>query len=229
MSAPPPVTGAEHGDRAGFLGRLRSHLADGVPENLAHRLPAAIDAVPVPRSTLLDPHDLLGSFERAATTLSARVHRVPGDAVPVELVQAFVERHGVHRAVVSAAPLAQRVGATLTAIGVEVSALSVAAAADADLGVTSATFGLATTGTVVQDSLVEGGRTASLLPPAHLCILPAERIVASTTEVLRALGARTLPSNLVLVTGPSRSGDIEQIIVRGVHGPIELDIVVLTG
>ena len=106
--------------------------------------------------------------------------------------------------------------------------LSIEAAARADLGVTSATYGFATTGSVVQESDVAGGRTASLLPPVHLCVLPADRLVPSTAALLRTLGAPgRLPSNLVVITGPSRSGDIEQIITLGVHGPTALHIALL--
>ena len=64
----------------------------------------------------------------------------------------------------------------------------------------------------------------------HLCVVRASRVVASTAEVLRALGdGRELPSNLALITGPSRSADIEQIIALGVHGPLEVRVVLLEG
>jgi L-lactate dehydrogenase complex protein LldG len=122
------------------------------------------------------------------------------------------------------------VAASLTVLGIEVEPVAVAASAAADLGVTGATAGIATTGTVVQDSGVMGGRSASLLPPAHLCVLPAGRIVASSADVLRPLGnAHDLASNLVLITGPSRSGDIELVMALGVHGPLAVEIVVLRG
>lgn len=57
---------------------------------------------------------------------------------------------------------------------------------------------------------------------------PADRVVASTADVLRTLGAHPdrLPSNLVLVTGPSRTGYIEQILTIGVHGPVAVHVVV---
>jgi L-lactate utilization protein LutC len=120
------------------------------------------------------------------------------------------------------------VAARLTDRGVDVSGVSVAASAVAELGVTSAVAAIATTGTLVQDSTIAGGRSASLLPPAHLCVLPASRIVASSADVLRGLGdGRDLPSNIVLITGPSRSGDIEQIMTLGVHGPLAVEIAVL--
>jgi len=56
----------------------------------------------------------------------------------------------------------------------------------------------------------------------------ADRIVPTSAEVLRGLGdGRVLPSNLVLITGPSRSGDIEQIMALGVHGPLVVEIALL--
>ena len=58
-------------------------------------------------------------------------------------------------------------------------------------------------------------------------MLPIDRLVATPSDVLRR-GDRPLPSNRVLVTGPSRTGDIEQIITLGVHGPTALEILVLT-
>jgi len=220
----------ETGDRAAFLGRLRERLAAGIPANPAHPMPPPLDAVPLVRSVRLDPDDIVGSFIRNATVVRALVHDIDADDVPTELVDAVIERHRVRRAVVTPEAEVDAVAAHLTDRGVDVSGVSVPTSAEADLGVTSAVAAIATTGTLVQDSTVASGRSASLLPPAHLCILPASRIVATSAEVLRGLGdGRELPSNLVLITGPSRSGDIEQIMTLGVHGPLAVEIVVLRG
>jgi L-lactate dehydrogenase complex protein LldG len=75
-----------------------------------------------------------------------------------------------------------------------------------------------------------GGRLASLLPPVHICVLPADRIVAAPADVLRGLGhdPGALPSSLVLVTGPSRTGDIEQLLTIGAHGPTALHVIVVS-
>lgn len=224
------MSALESGDRAAFLGRLRGRLAGGVPANAAHPLPGPLtDGVPRAVSSLLDPNDLVGSFVRNADAARVVVHRVDGTEVPAEYVDELVAAHSLTRAVVSREPEAQQVGALLLARGVEVLDVGKDASASAGLGVTGAIAGLATTGTVVQHSGRAGGRTASLLPPVHLCVLPASRIVASTAEVLRHLGAQQLPSNVALITGPSRSGDIEQIIALGVHGPLEVRVVVLDG
>jgi L-lactate dehydrogenase complex protein LldG len=219
----------EHGDRFEFLKTLRTRLASGVPENTVHPLPAAASSpLPIARSSrLVDDQDLPTSFARNAATVAANVHRVNGNTVPDDVLQAIIERHAIRRAVISAEPEAVAVGVALTRLGVDVAALSIAAAAEADLGVTSAIAGIALTGSVVQDSGRAGGRTASLLPRVHLCVLPADRLVSTTAPVLRSLGSRALPSNIVAITGPSRSGDIELIITLGVHGPVAVEVVLL--
>jgi len=218
----------ETGDRGAFVARLRARLAGDIPPNPAHPMIPPLDGVPLVRSSRLDPDDLVGSFVRNATAVRAVVHEIDGDAVPPELVDAVIERYAVRRAVVTPEADVDAVAARLTDRGVDVSGVSVAASAVAELGVTSAVAAIATTGTLVQDSTIAGGRSASLLPPAHLCVLPASRIVASSADVLRGLGdGRDLPSNIVLITGPSRSGDIEQIMTLGVHGPLAVEIAVL--
>ena len=224
------MTGTESGDRSAFLGRIRGRLADGVLANAAHPMGPPLDAVPVARSTLLDADDLLGSFVRNAQDARVLVTRIAGDAVPAAYVDALLAERPIRRAVVSREPEAAHVAELLAARGVDIAPVGKEASAAADLGVTGAIAGLATTGSVVQHSGRAGGRTASLLPPIHLCVLPASRVVASTADVLRTLGdGRQLPSNIAIITGPSRSGDIEQIIALGVHGPLEVRVVLLEG
>lgn len=218
----------ESGDRAAFLGRLRERIAIPVPHNLAHPVPPPNDSIPLVHSSRLDPADVLGSFVRNARAVAAAVHEVDGAELPAELVAELVARHAVKDAVLSAEPEAQAAGVLLRAAGVATHALSMAAASTAQLGVTGCVAAIATTGTVVQSSSAAGGRGASLLPPVHLCIVPASRVVPTSAEVLRRLpGEGPMPSNYVLVTGPSRSGDIEQIMALGVHGPVAVELVLL--
>jgi L-lactate utilization protein LutC len=97
-----------------------------------------------------------------------------------------------------------------------------------DIGVTSADYALADTGTLVMLSSALEARMISLLPPAHLAIVPAERILGSLDELFTILpNPAELTSSMVLITGPSRTADIEQILVRGVHGPGEITVVVV--
>jgi len=103
-----------------------------------------------------------------------------------------------------------------------------AACVEAEFGVTSADYALADPGTLVMFSSGEEARMISLVPPAHIALVPRERILTGLDELLREV---PLPaersSSMVLITGPSRTADIEQILVRGVHGPGEIHVIVV--
>jgi L-lactate dehydrogenase complex protein LldG len=226
------VTATESGDRAAFLERLRARLAGGVPENLVHPLPPPVDEVPVVTPTTLDPDDLPGSFAAMATRVGMNVHRLGGLDELVPRLAAMVEERHVTRAVVSADAEARAVGEMVEVFGVEVLPARVDVAADAQLGITGAAIGVAATGSLVLASGPSGGRTASLLPASHLCVLHEHQLVATTRDAVHWVageqGAMTeSSSNVVFVTGPSRSADIEQLLVTGVHGPTTVDIVLL--
>jgi L-lactate utilization protein LutC len=71
-------------------------------------------------------------------------------------------------------------------------------------------------------------RLISLLPPAHIAVVPRERILSGLDELFTILpNPAEQTSSMVLITGPSRTADIEQILVRGVHGPGEITVVVV--
>ncbi len=100
--------------------------------------------------------------------------------------------------------------------------------AGADLGITGADYALADTGSLVLLSTGEEARMISLLPPVHLAVLARERILTNLDELFRVVphpGRRT--SSMVLITGPSRTADIEQILIRRVHGPGDLHVLIL--
>ncbi|MGH9116650.1 MAG: LutC/YkgG family protein [Acidimicrobiales bacterium] len=219
----------ETGDRVAFLDRLRARLADGVPENMVHPLPPPVTDVPVITPTNLDPEDLPGTFAAMATRVGMQVHRIAPFDELVPLLAAMVEDRQIRTAVVSADADARAAGEMLEVFGVEVKPLRVADAAEADLGVTGATIGIAATGSLVQASAPSGGRTASLLPTAHLCVIREEQLVATTRDAIRWVADEGESSNVVFVTGPSRSADIEQLLVTGVHGPTTVDVVLVAG
>lgn len=103
-----------------------------------------------------------------------------------------------------------------------------AACASAAFGITSADYALADTGSLVLFSSPEEARMISLLPPVHVALVPRERILTGLDELLTEV---PLPadrsSSMLLITGPSRTADIEQILVRGVHGPGEIHVIVV--
>ena len=86
----------------------------------------------------------------------------------------------------------------------------------AELGVSWARCAIGETGSLVLGA--EDGRLVQLLPPTHVVFLPASQVHATLRDALVSL-EQSLPSALGLHSGPSKSADIGQILVKGVHGP----------
>lgn len=91
---------------------------------------------------------------------------------------------------------------------------------DAEVGFARAVCGVAETGSLMFASS-QGDRLTTLVPPVSAVVLKKADIVATLSEALEIAG-RYAHRNVVFVTGPSRTADIEGILVRGVHGPGEL-------
>jgi len=103
----------------------------------------------------------------------------------------------------------------------------------AGVGVTGVDFVLAESGTLVLSSATEGVQVASLAPPVHIALYRRLQLVGSLEEVLAKLPISNLPErstagrSVVFVTGTSRTADIEQILIRGVHGPREVHAILV--
>jgi L-lactate dehydrogenase complex protein LldG len=102
-------------------------------------------------------------------------------------------------------------------------------AAGSDIGLSTAEWAIAETGSLVLTGGAGKGRTVTLLPPTYVAIVPADRILRTVAEAIEryAGGGGTLPANLCFHTGPSRSGDIEMTLTSGVHGPGDVHVVLV--
>jgi len=97
-----------------------------------------------------------------------------------------------------------------------------------DLGVTGSSFGLAESGSVVLSHRDGKSRLLSALPEIHVALLHVDTIVRSLIYLARdEPDAITETANLVIVSGPSRTGDIEQHLNLGVHGPKHVHVVLI--
>jgi len=97
---------------------------------------------------------------------------------------------------------------------------------DVDAGFTTTRGGIADTGGLIVWPTAEEPRLLSLVPPIHLALLEVERIHGSFWEAIRDEGwAERMPPNALLVSGPSKTADIEQTLAYGVHGPKRLIVV----
>lgn len=100
----------------------------------------------------------------------------------------------------------------------------------AEIGITSADYALAETGTLALFAKPGQERLASLAPPLHVAIVRRRQVLADLFDLferLQVAGPTNLPSNLVFITGPSKTGDIELRLVTGVHGPREWHVIVI--
>lgn len=99
---------------------------------------------------------------------------------------------------------------------------------DVDAGFTTTRCAIADTGTLVLWPSPDEPRLLSLVPPLHVALLSAATIRDTLLSVLRGEGwAKGLPPNVVLVSGPSKTADIEQTLAYGVHGPKRLVVVLV--
>jgi L-lactate dehydrogenase complex protein LldG len=97
---------------------------------------------------------------------------------------------------------------------------------ECDLGITSAQWAIAETGTLVLESDVESHRLTSLVPRVHLCLIRAADIRQTLGEILE-LTSREMSRTITFITGASRTSDIELTLAIGVHGPAELHVIVI--
>jgi L-lactate dehydrogenase complex protein LldG len=205
--------------RDNILHKIRTALGRGAGQAVADPPPVRIRIPQVPVETRI-------------ASLIERVRALAGEAAVSDDPRGFVARAiDGKTAVASNAPFLAECGIT-TLPGVhsnirdreELRELC----ATVDVGITSADYALADTGTLVMISSPQEARMISLLPPAHIAVVPRARILTGLDELFSLLPTPAdTTSSMVLITGPSRTADIEQILVRGVHGPGVISVVVV--
>jgi len=209
--------------REEILGRVRANLAGVAPAPRS----ASTDEPGRP-ADLEDPARCVTRFRELLESVGGRVTIVRSEDEAREVLARRVRELGATRVVVSDAPAAGRLVGTLSGARVLASTADRAELLGAEVGVTSAQWGIAETGTLVLLSDHERSRLASLLPAVHVALLDARCILPTLGAALAAVHDGSLAGRTVtFVTGPSRTADIELTLVVGVHGPRELDVLLL--
>jgi L-lactate utilization protein LutC len=184
------------------------------------------------------PERLIGALARRRAT-GAVVE--PGQVG--EIVARLAADWGTQRALCAADPLLDRleVGSALAGAGVEVHRWPQGRAEGwrellglegptATLGVTVPTLAVAERGTLLLSSGPHHGRSIDVVSERHLALLPASRIRETLAEALAerfAAGPEGIPSAVSLVSGPSRTSDIEKISTLGAHGALSMHVLVI--
>lgn len=174
-------------------------------------------------------------FAKHSEALKTEFIEVADEAALREALGALAAREGWSRVASHHAPLtdacaeaAAPAGNLLWADGgYDTDALEVC-----DAGITCCDLLVAQTGTAVVSARSAGGRALSVLPPHHVVLATRDQLVADMSDAfarLATLYPDGYPSFLSFITGPSRTGDIERILVLGAHGPKKLTVILITG
>ncbi|MEP6800010.1 MAG: lactate utilization protein C [Lapillicoccus sp.] len=193
----------------------------------------------------------LGPDREAATPPPDDGPRAPGPTGEA-LVELFIERVADYRAVVVRCPPDEVPDAVRAGLGESTSvvvpegfpadllglpegcrtvvdtSLSAADLDRVDAVVTTATVGIATTGTIVLDhGAGQGRRALSLVPDRHVCVVRSDQVVCGVSDAVSLLQTGDVTRPLTWISGPSATSDIELDRVEGVHGPRTLHVIVV--
>ncbi len=178
---------------------------------------------------------MFDAFKIKAEAVSAEVHRFPAKTAALDFILGFLRREGVADAPQSYAlwadsPFLQ--GLDKSKLSEEVPGLrfdvTLELAAQTRVGISQMNWGLANTGTLVQDSTQAEQRLVSTLPSIHIALIATESILANLPAVLKKVNPGR-SGYITMTTGPSRTSDIERVLTIGVHGPARLIVVAADG
>ncbi len=209
--------------REAVLGRIRGALARSraVPSE-----PTNTAAASAPVN--LAPAERLQRFTERLTSVGGRVLLAEDESAAARHLAAIADACSARSIAVSDDPLVRRL---VSAAGLEPPCFDGWRDRErlfaCDLGVSGAQAGIAETGTLVLESHAELHRLVSLVPPVHVAVLRSATIVSDLGAALSALDRSGDPGAVTLITGPSRTADIELELVIGVHGPRALHAIVL--
>ncbi|HYA40946.1 MAG TPA: lactate utilization protein [Syntrophobacteraceae bacterium] len=173
---------------------------------------------------------MFDAFKIKAEAVSAEVYRFPTKDAALDFILGFLKREGVADAPQCYALWADSPfleGLDKGKLSKEVPGLRFDVtrelAAQTRIGISQMDWGLADTGTLVQDSTRAEQRLVSTLPAIHIALIATDRILADLPTVLKKVNPEQ-SSYIAMITGPSRTSDIERVLTIGVHGPVKLII-----
>jgi len=231
--------------REAILSSIREHLAASAPHDAVHGegahkaegvefKAAKLDGkVPQPNGTALSLVEIFSENLKAVGGRCEVAGNEPEIVAALTRIISDLQKtllRGRRIAISDASGLERMLGQ----IGVEFDEISTSPTAaelfDYDIGISTAQAAIAETGTLVLESESERHRLVSLVPPVHIAIVDAAVICQTLGEALAAVGRGSeLSPTVTLITGPSRTADIELTLAIGVHGPQELYVIVNEG
>ena len=202
--------------------------------------------VPTPLEAFVEPAavsdgiEMLERFVQEATAVRAQVHRVSDESQLVEKIFELCADHPGDIALSGTALFGKTdLRAALNGRGLAMFAgnkagheQKVASLASCAVGITAADYAIAETGTIVLSSDEPDALLVSLLPPLHIALVRTSQMIATMDGALSTIGRERMGPNstarsVTLITGPSRTSDVELVLSIGVHGPKELHVIIV--
>ena len=178
------------------------------------------------------PADLVTRFAQRATDMASTVERLPSLAEVPGAVARYLDALVLPPALAaqkSHAGVCWPAFADLDWAGAGLQIEARPTAGDDRLGITGCFCAIAETGTLVVLGGADAPTATTLLPDTHVAVVPADRVVGGMEEAFALIRREreALPRAVNLISGPSRTGDIEQTVVVGAHGPFRVHILVV--
>jgi L-lactate dehydrogenase complex protein LldG len=212
--------------RESILASIRENLALSVGFDDAHlHSHSNVTDTSVHSRTSISRAELIDNFKHSLQSVGGHCHIVSNESEAAATVCNTIKSLAATKIAISDSPLVETVVGRST--GTEmVKNAEPEYLFGSDVGITSAQWAIAETGTLVLESAAERHRLTSLVPPVHICILKADSIRQTLREILDLIG-RDLSRTVTFVTGASRTSDIELTLAIGVHGPRELHVILI--
>lgn len=217
-----------------MLASIRQHLATSAPYDAVRHTHDASHDVKTPSrrqaAEAPEPISLVEIFSQSLAEVAGNCIVVNDELEAAQAIGRIMELTKAKRGAISDSPLVRNVIGRATLDAELLENPPSADLFDCDVGITSAQWAIAETGTLVLEAERERHRLASLVPPVHIALVQSDRIRRTMIEVLESLG-RTgkdqLSRTVTFITGPSRTSDIELNLTIGVHGPGELYVIII--
>ena len=223
--------------RESILQSIRANLAASAPHDaIEHEIHHGADKLPPAAPSSVSDLSLVELFKTSLEGVDGHCIVVRDESEVASTLRDILKRLQDTRLQARRIAISDSAGIAdlLTRSGCEFDEVSVTPSAKDvfrfDVGISRAQACIAETGTLLLDSSRERNRLVSLVPPVHIALVNASQIVGTLGEALSLLRQTEQVSAIVtLVTGPSRTADIELTLAIGVHGPQELYVVVNEG
>ena len=171
-------------------------------------------------------------FKSNAENVSAEVYRFPTRGAALDFIMEIMKQEQIgdspgHYAAVADCPFFKHVDKDLL-LQIHGFSFDISRerAANARIGISQVDWALADTGTLVQDATSIDKRLVSTLPEIHIALLPFNGLLPDMAALLEKLSPQQM-NYISMITGPSRTADIERVLTIGVHGPKRLIIIVI--